>query len=129
MKNWKTTMAGILAIIGGITTIVYAIIDKQLTSSAITAAATAILTGVGLLFAKDYNVTGGGDTLVKLLIAFICIGSLSSCSTLGSLIKSDCTVQYNSDAAINGSTYICLQCKNKIALQVFDSLVLKAKKK
>jgi uncharacterized membrane protein len=58
MRNWKTTMSGILAIVGGITTITYAIFNKSVTPEIITAAATSILTGIGLMFAKDSNVTG-----------------------------------------------------------------------
>lgn len=56
-KSWKTTTAGILAIVGAITAIVFA--PKPLTEAVIISASTAFLTGVGLLFAKDNNVTGG----------------------------------------------------------------------
>lgn len=56
-KNWKTTSAGIIMVLGGITTLVFA--NHPLTSEAIMGAATAILGGIGLMFAKDNNVTGG----------------------------------------------------------------------
>jgi hypothetical protein len=55
-KNWKTTSAGLVMIIGGIASIYF---SKPLDANTITASATAILGGVGLLFAKDNNVTGG----------------------------------------------------------------------
>lgn len=57
MKSWKTTSAGILAIVGGITLLVFA--NHPLTSEAIMGAVTSILSGIGLMFAKDNNVTGG----------------------------------------------------------------------
>jgi hypothetical protein len=44
LKNWKTTIFGISAILGGITTII---------KGDIGGGATAILSGFGLLFAKD----------------------------------------------------------------------------
>lgn len=56
-KNWKTTSAGIIMIIGGICTLIF--VNKPITPEAITGAATAILGGLGLMFAKDSNVTGG----------------------------------------------------------------------
>ena len=52
-KNWKTTSAGLLSIIGGVTTIVYASIAKSLTQEVLMAASAAILLGVGLIFAAD----------------------------------------------------------------------------
>lgn len=59
-KSWKTTTTGILAIVGSITAVVFA--PKPLTETVIIAAATSLLTGLGLLFAKDGNVTGGTVT-------------------------------------------------------------------
>jgi hypothetical protein len=57
--NWKTTSAGILAIVGALTGFVFVIINKQLTPETITTFTSALLIGIGLLFAKDGNVTGG----------------------------------------------------------------------
>jgi hypothetical protein len=57
--NWKTTSAGILAIVGAIVGLVFAIINKNLTPEVIMACVTGILGGIGLLFAKDNNTTGG----------------------------------------------------------------------
>lgn len=52
MKNWKTTGSGILAIIG--------VIWKFITTQTFGPEdATAIAVGVGLILAKDHNVTGG----------------------------------------------------------------------
>ena len=59
LTNWKTTSAGILAIVGAITGLVFTIINKQVTPEAITGFVSALLVGIGLLFAKDNNVTGG----------------------------------------------------------------------
>jgi hypothetical protein len=58
-SSWKTTSAGILAIIGGLTTIAFALKTDGpgLTPEIITTAATAILGGVGLMFARDNNKT------------------------------------------------------------------------
>ena len=56
MKNWKTTSSGILLIIGAVVGVVFA---PVITSVVIMAAATSAITGLGLLFAKDFNVTGG----------------------------------------------------------------------
>lgn len=56
-KNWKTTSAGILAIVGGVCGLLFA--NHPLTQEAILISATSILTGIGLIFAKDNNVTGG----------------------------------------------------------------------
>ncbi len=57
--SWKTTSAGITMIVGGITGLVFAIKANNLSEPAISAAVTAVLGGIGLLFAKDAAVTGG----------------------------------------------------------------------
>jgi hypothetical protein len=59
LRNWKTTSAGITAIAGGLIGMFYAIKAKNVTPEILTGAITAILTGIGLIFAKDSNVTGG----------------------------------------------------------------------
>lgn len=51
-RNWKTTVTGILAILGGIWNFIS---TKDVTSSG-----TAIIGGIGLIAAKDGNVTGTG---------------------------------------------------------------------
>lgn len=48
-KNWKTTLAGLGAVLTGVATIV---------KGDIVAGVSAVITGVGLLGAKDYDVTG-----------------------------------------------------------------------
>lgn len=58
MKNWKTTMAGIIAIVGGVVALYFAAKNKKIDEATITASLTSILTGVGLIFAKDFNVSG-----------------------------------------------------------------------
>ena len=52
MKNWKTTLAGLSSIIGGISLFVN-------DNSKLTESFTAVSIGIGLLFAKDFNVSGG----------------------------------------------------------------------
>lgn len=56
MKNWKTTSFGILTIIGAAVVVIFA---PVITPAIIMATATGTLTGLGLIFSKDYNVTGG----------------------------------------------------------------------
>lgn len=58
MKNWKTTSAGIIAIVGGAVAIYFAAKNKALDEATITGSLTSILTGAGLIFAKDFNVSG-----------------------------------------------------------------------
>ncbi len=57
MKSWKTTSAGILAIVGGIVRFYFAIKSGNITEEAVMTTATAIVSGIGLLFARDNNVT------------------------------------------------------------------------
>jgi len=57
--NWKTSVAGILALLGSIpvvNNIAQPILDTQ-PKTKVDWVSVAI--GIGLLFAKDYNVTGG----------------------------------------------------------------------
>lgn len=54
LKNWKTTTTGLIAIIGGINLLIF---SSPVTPEIITAAATAILTGAGFLFARDGDKT------------------------------------------------------------------------
>lgn len=49
-KNWKTTLSGLGAIVSGIALIV---------KGDIAGGVTAVITGIGLVAAKDSNVTGG----------------------------------------------------------------------
>jgi len=57
MKNWKTTIAGILTIAGGIGMAVQGNYEQAIAT---------IIAGVGLLLAKDYDTTGVGGTAEKL---------------------------------------------------------------
>lgn len=56
MKSWKTTTTGILMMLGGLLALFF---THPLTQEIILASATAILGGLGLVLAKDSNVTGG----------------------------------------------------------------------
>ncbi len=55
--NWKTTSSGLLSIIGGITRIGFAAKSHMVTEESVMTAATTILLGAGLLFARDVNVS------------------------------------------------------------------------
>ncbi|WP_445454116.1 hypothetical protein [Flavobacterium sp. 25HG05S-40] len=57
-KSWKTTSTGVLLIIGGVVRFYFAVKAGNFTEEAITTCATSILGGIGLLFAKDQDVTG-----------------------------------------------------------------------
>lgn len=56
ITSWKTTSFGILTIIGAIVGLIY---TPEITAPVIMLAATDILIGIGLLFSKDSNVSGG----------------------------------------------------------------------
>lgn len=53
LANWKTTSAGITAIVGAIVGLIYA--PHPLTPEVITASVTAFLLGLGMIFARDGN--------------------------------------------------------------------------
>ncbi|MBV6342777.1 hypothetical protein [Candidatus Magnetobacterium casense] len=57
MKSWKTTVMGVMAIITALISAATGIING--TPVDWTAIITAIMAGVGLIAAKDSNVTGG----------------------------------------------------------------------
>lgn len=58
-QSWKTTSTGILMIVGAIVGLVFAYKGNSINEGTVTGAATAIVGGIGLLAAKDSNVTGG----------------------------------------------------------------------
>lgn len=58
-KSWKTATAGILMLVGGAVRIIMALKAGTFTEEAIMTSLTTILGGLGLLFAKDSDVTGG----------------------------------------------------------------------
>lgn len=51
-KNWKTTFCGIATIFTGVKQII--------TTGDLAGSINTIMLGIGLIFAKDYNVTGSG---------------------------------------------------------------------
>ena len=59
MKNWKTNSAGIVAIAGAIGSLLTAWSTGHLDATTIGTAITGIVSGIGLFFAKDHDVTGG----------------------------------------------------------------------
>lgn len=59
--SWKTTSAGIVMIVGAIVGLVFAFINHNVTEASVMAAVVAVVGGIGLLVAKDSNVTGGTD--------------------------------------------------------------------
>lgn len=61
MKNWKTSLSGIMAIVVGGWAIAQPTISGQAPSQeAVQGGIGAILAGIGLLVAKDHNVSGTG---------------------------------------------------------------------
>ena len=59
-KNWKTSLSGVMAIIFGGWAIAQPIVAGQAPDgNAVAQAMAAIIAGIGLLAAKDQNVTGG----------------------------------------------------------------------
>lgn len=56
-RSWKTTTAGVAAIAGGVARFALALNEGKMTEEAITTSVTAIMTGVGLLFARDNDVS------------------------------------------------------------------------
>jgi hypothetical protein len=56
-KSWKTTSAGILAIAGGVTRMVLSVMHHAVTEEAVMTSLTAVMTGIGLIFARDNDVT------------------------------------------------------------------------
>jgi hypothetical protein len=91
MKNWKTTSAGILAILSALIGLIFAIVNKQLTPEIIMGCAAGILTGAGLIFAKDNNVTGGtvsnGLKLTKFIIIAVLLTGIGLTATAQSKFK------------------------------------------
>lgn len=57
--SWKTSIAGITMIVGGVISLFFNIKNETTNETNVTSAATAIFGGIGLLCAKDKNVTGG----------------------------------------------------------------------
>lgn len=57
MKSWKTTTTGVLAIVTALASAVTNVLQNHPVDW--TAVMTAVMAGVGLISAKDNNVTGG----------------------------------------------------------------------
>lgn len=58
-KSWKTTSAGILAIVGAIVRYYFHYKSGQpMTEEVVMTTITSISVGVGLIVSKDYNITG-----------------------------------------------------------------------
>lgn len=59
MKSWRTTVLGIVTILTAVAGVVQAMIDNDpATNPDMTVAVAAIVSGIGLIFAKDSKVTG-----------------------------------------------------------------------
>jgi hypothetical protein len=57
MKNWKTTLAGVLALVVAVANAILNMLNGLPVD--ITSLLTTIVAGLGLIAAKDSNVTGG----------------------------------------------------------------------
>jgi hypothetical protein len=84
-------------------------------------------TSAGAYLLKNFGTQT--QTIVKTLVLLVMLSFLSSCASIGALIKADCSVQYNVPNSLDSTSTICLHCKNKLALEAFDSIKLKAIKK
>lgn len=61
MKNWKTTALGISTILAAIAGVIQATLDNDPTTNAdVTVAVAAIMSGLGLIFARDAK-PGAGE--------------------------------------------------------------------
>jgi len=59
MKSWRTTVLGIVTILTAVAGVVQAMIDNDpATNPDMTVAVAAVVSGIGLIFAKDAKVTG-----------------------------------------------------------------------
>lgn len=59
MKNWKTTALGISTILAAVASVIQAALDNDhSTNPDITVAVAAIMSGIGLIFAKDSKSSG-----------------------------------------------------------------------
>lgn len=59
MKSWRTTVLGIVTILTAVAGVVQAVVDNDPTTNPdMTVAVAAIVSGIGLIFAKDSKVTG-----------------------------------------------------------------------
>ena len=59
MKNRKTTFAGVAAILAGLAGVVTCLQAETISYECLGTAASGVIAGIGLLFSKDHNVTGG----------------------------------------------------------------------
>lgn len=58
-KSWRTTVLGIITILTAVAGVVQAVVDNDpATNPDLTVAVAAVLSGVGLIFAKDSKVSG-----------------------------------------------------------------------
>lgn len=60
LKNWKTTLAGAAAIATALGDIFNHIVSGDVGSGALEKDVMTIIVGLGLIFAKDHNVSGDG---------------------------------------------------------------------
>jgi hypothetical protein len=58
LTNWRTTSAGLIMIIGSVVHLVYAVLEETATESTWTVSLTAIVGGIGLMFARDTAAAG-----------------------------------------------------------------------
>ena len=58
LSNWKTTVAGVGAIAGAIASLCAALTTTPVDITQLSAAGAGLVAGLGLLAARDYNVTG-----------------------------------------------------------------------
>ncbi len=59
MKNWKTTATGAAGVLAGVAALLTQLTSGSPDGAVLMTSITGIITGVGLIFAKDHDVTGG----------------------------------------------------------------------
>jgi hypothetical protein len=58
MHNWKTSSTGLLMVLGGLTSIIYSVLDNgRVEQGELMIQAGAIITGLGLVFSRDVGVS------------------------------------------------------------------------
>lgn len=89
--SWKTTSTGLVTILGGIVRLCFAVKAGNVTEEAVMTTLIAIVTGLGLIYARDNNVTseqvnaGKTNTTATPLIGLIALGgllALAACAPL-----------------------------------------------
>lgn len=64
-SHWKTTSVGVMAIVGGVTRLIFAIKTGNFTEEALTTSIGGILGGIGFILSADNTSTGTNPVITK----------------------------------------------------------------